>query len=60
MMGLPWVCVGRTSGDKIMGGTSQATAGFHDSDFFQKAIKMVLSVIFFSFQDSNFNPVPPM
>ena len=47
MMGLPWVCVGRTSGDKIMGGTSQATAGFHDSDFFQKAIKMVLSVIFF-------------
>ena len=25
-----------------MGGTSQATAGFQDSDFFQKAIQMAL------------------
>ena len=45
-------------------GPFQATAGFQDLDFFQKATKMVLKCIlmkdFFTFQDSNFSPVPPM
>ena len=48
-----------------MDGTFQATAGFQNSDIFQKAVKMawrcILSVISeFSSQDSNFNQVPPM
>ena len=48
---------------KYMGRTFQATDGFQDLDFFQKAMKMVwrciLSVIFY-LGDSNLNPVPPM
>ena len=47
-----------------LGGTFTATVGFWDSAFFHTAIGMVLrcilSVIFFTIQDSNFNPVPPM
>ena len=40
------VCGGRWFGGKnLMVGTFQATAGFQDSDVFQKAIKMVLRCI---------------
>ena len=47
----------------FLDGTFQATARFQDSNSFQKAIKMVLRCIFSvipTFQDSNFNFVPPM
>ena len=47
-----------------MGGTFQARAWFQDSDAFQKATKMelrcILSVIFSTFHDCNFNPALPM
>ena len=51
-----------------MDGTFQATAHFQVSDIIQKTIKqkklkgveMHLECDFFTFQDSNFNPVPPM
>ena len=49
-----------------MGGTFQATVGFQDSNLFQKAIKMALRCILpiwvwiITFQDLNFNLVPPM
>ena len=46
-----------------MGGTVQATAGFQDSDFFQKAFKWYWDafwVYFAAFQDSNINLFPPM
>ena len=46
--------------DKVMHGTFPSSARFQDSEFFQKAIKMVLRCILsaiFTFQDSNFNQV---
>ena len=47
-----------------IGGTSQATAGFQDSDIFQKAIKMMFRRIFWfdfsPFRIQTFNPVLPM
>ena len=46
-----------------IGGTFPTTAGFQDSDFFQKAIKMVLRYILsviFHLSEFNFNLVPPM
>ena len=47
-----------------MDGFFHATARFQDSGFFQKAITLllrcILSVIYITLQDLNFNPVPPM
>ena len=47
-----------------MGGTFPAIARFQDSNFSHEAVKMVfnstLNVRSCTFQDSNFNPVPPM
>ena len=47
-----------------MGVTLQATAGFQDADIFQRAkkknVEMHSECDFFTFQDSNFNPIPPM
>ena len=45
--------------ENSMGGTFQATAGFQDSDVFQKALKMVLrSILSASFHLSGFTLQP--
>ena len=53
----------RVNSPLCLGGTFQATAGFEESDLFQKTAKMVLKcfwVWILTFQDSDFNLVPPM
>ena len=57
-----WICIPMHGWDFFF----VATSGFQDLGFFSTAVKMVLrcvsSMIFFlsTFQDSNFNPAPPM